>query len=170
MKATEGHDFVDHRFETNWREAQAEGFLTGAYHFFSMRSSGNEQAENFIQTVPKQLDILPPVIDIEIHLNHDPKQVRQELRKLALKMEEYYEKKPILYVTYDTYERYVKGHFTKYDLWIRDIYKPPTLENRSWLLWQYSNRGRIDGIDGYVDINAFYGNREAFNRKFHRDH
>nr|WP_276207692.1 GH25 family lysozyme [Paludifilum halophilum] len=82
-----------------------------------------------------------------------------------MKMEQY-EKKPIFYVTYDTYETYVKGHFKEYDLWIRDIYKHPNLENRSWLIWQYSNRGRINEIDGYVDINAFRGNREAFKRKF----
>ncbi|MGA8943916.1 MAG: GH25 family lysozyme, partial [Thermoactinomyces sp.] len=125
-----------------------------------------EQAKNFIQTVPEKMETLAPMIDIEIHLKHDPEKVRQELQSLANELEKHYKKKPIFYVTYDTYEHYVKGYFKEYDLWIRDIFKSPTLENRNWFIWQYSNRGRIEGIDGFVDMNAFRGNYEVFKRKF----
>lgn len=166
MKATEGHDFIDDTFITNWQEAKSTGILTGAYHFFSMRSPGEVQAKYFIDLVPKEMDSLPPVIDIEIHLDHEPDKVRLELRSLANTLEEHYEKKPILYVTYDTYNTYVKGDFSEYDLWIRDIVKFPTLGNREWLLWQYSNRGTIKGIDAYVDINVFNGDIEAFKQRF----
>lgn len=104
IKATEGHDFIDDKFLYNWKEAKKHGLLTGAYHFFSMRSSGEEQAIHFINTVPKEPDRLPPVIDVEIHLNHDKEKVRQELRNMAAKLEQHYGKKPILYVTYDRYD------------------------------------------------------------------
>lgn len=166
MKATEGHDFIDHRFEVNWREAQNEGFRVGAYHFFSMRSPGEVQAKNYIQTVPVKADSLPPMIDIEIHLKHDPDKVRQELQSLADELEKHYEKKPIFYVTYRTYQTYIKGHFKDYDLWIRDIFKHPSLEDRNWLIWQYSCRERVEGIDGFVDINAFHGSQEEFEKRF----
>lgn len=112
------------------------------------------------------METLAPMIDIEIHLKHDPEKVRQELQSLANELEKHYKKKPIFYVTYDTYKHYVKGYFKEYDLWIRDIFKSPTLENRNWFIWQYSNRGRIEGIDGFVDMNAFRGNYEVFKRKF----
>ncbi|WP_188431849.1 glycoside hydrolase family 25 protein [Kroppenstedtia guangzhouensis] len=165
MKATEGHDFVDHRFQTNWKEARENGIRTGAYHFFSMRSSGEKQAQNFIRTVPKQTDSLPPVIDLEIHLNHDRDQVRRELHRLATEMEKHYGKKPILYVTYDTYNTYVKGDFKEFDLWIRDILRPPSLEDdRDGSFWQYSNRGRVRGVDTHVDLNVFMGDREEWER------
>ncbi|WP_243648645.1 GH25 family lysozyme [Hazenella coriacea] len=166
MKATEGKDFVDHRFAENWKEAQENGFLIGAYHFFSMQSTGEEQAANFTKIVPKQANSLPPVIDIEIALYHDQEKARKGIQVLADRMEQHYGKKPILYVTYDRYDRYVKGHFEGYEIWIRDIVKPPTLDERKWLIWQYSNRGRIDGIDTYVDINVFNGDLEQFNRTF----
>ncbi|MBA4492751.1 GH25 family lysozyme [Paenactinomyces guangxiensis] len=166
IKATEGRDFVDDQFAYNWQEARKQGMLTGAYHFFSMRSSGEEQAKNFINIVPEQADSLPPVIDVEIHLNHDKDKVRQELRKMAAKLEQHYKKRPILYVTYDTYHTYVEGGFSEFQIWIRDIYKFPTLGNRKWLLWQYCNRGRIDGIDTYVDINAFNGDMKEFEKVF----
>lgn len=42
---------------------------------------------------------------------------------------------------------------------IRDIIKPPNLSNdRQWLFWQYSNRGRINGENEYYDMDVFYGN------------
>lgn len=168
MKATEGHDFVDDRFKINWKEARKNGIRTGAYHFFSMRSSGEEQAQNFIRIVPKETDSLPPVIDLEIHLNHDRHQVRRELHRLATELERHYGKKPILYVTYDTYDTYVKGDFKKFDIWIRDILKPPSLkDSRDWTFWQYSNRGRVRGIDTHVDLNVFSGDREEWKRTFH---
>lgn len=28
------------------------------------------------------------------------------------------------------------------------------------MIWQYGNRGRIDGIDTYVDVNVFNGEIE----------
>jgi lysozyme len=164
IKATEGKDYVDGRFTYNWKEAKKNGLLTGAYHFFAMTSSGEEQANNFINLVPKQSDSLPPVIDIEIPLNYNQDKVRQELRTLADKMEQQYGKKPILYVTYDRYDKYVKGYFPNYDIWIRDIVKFPTLGKQKWLLWQYHNRGKIDGVDTYVDINVFNGNLDRFNQ------
>ncbi|SFX73064.1 lysozyme [Thermoactinomyces sp. DSM 45891] len=166
MKATEGRDFVDPKFETNWEEAKKYGFLAGAYHFFSMGSSGEEQAIHFINTVPKQSDSLPPVIDVEIHLEHNQDKVRKELRTLAFKMEQEYKTKPILYVTYDTYHTYIKDHLNEFDIWIRDIFKFPTLGRQKWALWQYSNRGRVNGINSYVDINVFNGTLEEFKQRF----
>jgi lysozyme len=154
IKATEGHDFVDDEFEKNWRGAKENGLKVGAYHFFSMRSSGQEQAKYFMSTVPRQEGALPPVIDLEINLSHDKAKVQSELRDLSNTLETFYEQKPILYVTYDTYETYVSGSFTENPLWIRDIFKHPTVKGRDWQLWQYNNRGRVPGIPTYVDINV----------------
>ena len=33
-----------------------------------------------------------------------------------------------------------------------------------WVFWQYHHRGRRDGIDGPVDLNAFRGTKEDFAR------
>ncbi len=157
IKATEGNDFVDDQFSTNWYGARKVGLFTGAYHFFSMGSPASEQATNFIRTVPKEKRTLPPVIDVEIPLQHNQLQVRSALLELVKTLEGHYHKKPILYVTYNTYLTYIKGHFSSSDIWIRDIYFYPDLEGRDWFMWQYSNRGRVDGIDTYVDINAYRG-------------
>lgn len=160
LKATEGNDFVDDHFAQNWNDARSSGLLVGAYHFFSLRSSGQAQAEFFISTVPKEDDSLPPVIDVEVDSHQDQTRVRNELKVLANALEIHYQKRPIFYLTYDTYNAYIKGDFVAYDVWIRDIIKRPFLDDRKWLIWQYSNRGRVDGVSGYVDLNVFRGSKE----------
>ncbi|WP_425449309.1 GH25 family lysozyme [Dethiothermospora halolimnae] len=167
MKATEGTTFKDNKFVFNWNKSKEKGILRGAYHFFSAESSGLGQAENFINTVPKEEYCLPPVIDIEISLGEDKEIIKKELWDLIISLEDYYNKKPILYVTYATYDKYIKGDYLDYDIWIRDIIKFPKLkDDRNWLFWQYSNRGRVKGIETYVDINVFNGNLEEFNKLF----
>ena len=160
IKATEGNDFTDDYFAQNWKEAKEQGFLVGAYHFFSVRSTGKQQAASFISIVPKDLNSLPPVVDIEIDLKRNPQQIRKELQDFCSILQEYYQKKPILYVTYETYNAYIDGYFNDYQIWIRDVLKFPSLKDRQWLLWQYNNRGRIQGINSFVDINVLNGNLE----------
>src|SRR5262245_21030770 len=65
IKATEGGDFRDKRFQLNWEGAKRAGLVRGAYHFFKQCRSGAEQAKNFIATVPREHGALPPVIDAE---------------------------------------------------------------------------------------------------------
>ncbi|MCH5585601.1 glycoside hydrolase [Shimazuella sp. AN120528] len=155
LKATEGKDYVDDRFVYNWREAKKQKFLTGAYHFFSMQSSGMEQATHFKHIVPAQSNSLPPVIDVEITLYHDKKKVRDNLQTMLKELEKTYHKKPIIYVTYATYHTYIEHYFKDYHIWIRDIWKYPSIDKSKWILWQYHNRGRVDGITNFVDINVY---------------
>lgn len=169
MKATEGRDYTDRYFKDNWKEAKNTGLLVGAYHFFTTQSTGEQQADHFIEVVPYEQSSLPPVIDIEIALNHNVQEIQTELITLSDKLEQYYKQQPILYVTYATYNKYVinSSEFDHYDIWIRDIVKHPALKTgRKWLLWQYINRGRVAGIDAYVDINVFNGDLEQFHTRF----
>jgi len=65
LKATEGSDFRDATFNENAVGARQAGLDCGAYHFFSLKSSGAIQAQNFIKTVPRKLITLPPAVDLE---------------------------------------------------------------------------------------------------------
>ena len=61
----------------------------------------------------------------------------------------------IIYVTYHTYNAYIKGEFPNNKLWIRDIKFIPRLEEDDrWVIWQVSNRGRVRGIPGFTDKNV----------------
>jgi lysozyme len=69
LKATEGGDLKDQNFQQNWLKARERGLHVGAYHFYRLCRDGTVQAENFIATVPKKADALPPVIDLEYDSN-----------------------------------------------------------------------------------------------------
>jgi len=164
MKATEWHDFIDKKFEYNWEEAKKNNFYVGAYHFFSMRSSWKKQAEKFIWVVKKEEDSLPPVIDVEIASTHDVKKVEKNLLEMSKLLEKHYWKIPILYVTYDSYNLYIKNSKLENKLWFRDILKRPSIWDKKWLFWQYSNRWHVNWIDWYVDKNVFYWTKEELEK------
>jgi lysozyme len=157
IKATEGDDYRDAYFEANWNGATSAGIPKGAYHYFTVASSGARQAANFIATVPIEAGSLPPVVDVEVG-GTDPTAFRRELQDFLDAVETAYHQKPVIYTDYTMYEKYIGGTFDEYDLWIRAIVVPPSLaRDREWTFWQFCNRGRVDGIDGYVDLDVFVG-------------
>lgn len=168
IKATEGGDFQDPRFYINWENAKKNSHSVGAYHFYRLCKTGIEQANNFIATVPKTSS-LPPVVDLEFggncQTNYSQDRLIQEIQDYLDVVTEYYGQIPIIYVTKDFYERLLINQFMDYPIWIRDIYGRPKLEdNRDWLFWQFSNRGRLNGIEGYIDLNVFKGDKEDFKK------
>ncbi len=167
IKATEGMDHKDSYFEVNWAESREAGLARGAYHFFTFRSPGIEQARNFVATVPAEEDSLPPTIDIEFGGNSRDIPTRDalqaELKDFINEIARHYGRQPILYVEYESYEAFIVGDFEDCIIWIRDLFKTPELsDGRHWAFWQYSPRGRVSGIDGYVDLDVFNGDGKDF--------
>jgi lysozyme len=167
IKATEGGDYRDPRFTTNWTQSKKEGYRTGAYHFYRLCKNAREQANNFIQTVPFEPDNLPPTIDLEFGGNcktdKNKKQVLQEVEEFLQILERHYKKRPIIYVTKEFYDEYLIDQFRNNPIWIRNIFKKPKLkDNREWTIWQFANRGRLNGIDMYVDLNVWNGRSIEF--------
>ncbi|HLM62575.1 MAG TPA: GH25 family lysozyme [Pyrinomonadaceae bacterium] len=168
IKATEGGDYRDPAFSENWNKSKQAGFVRGAYHFFTFCRTGKEQAQNFINTVPVEAGKLPPVIDLEFGGNCSARPEREillkELRDFIAEIEGVYNRQPILYLKYDSYETYIKGEFENLHLWIQDrLFYPELSDKRKWTFWQYSSRGRLDGIETYVDLNVFNGTEQDFN-------
>lgn len=169
IKATEGSSSVDPRFKQNFTGAQRTDLRVGCYHFFSYDSGGTAQAENFIRTVPAVANMLPPVIDVEFYGDKEKNlpeksKTQRELRVMIDLLRAYYGKKPILYATEKSYRLYIAGEFRDCDIWIRNVFSKPSLEDkRSWTFWQYSDRARLDGYTGkerFIDMNVFAGSQE----------
>lgn len=167
IKATEGGDFKDSKFQHNWKSAKSSNFPVGAYHFFTFCKSGKEQADNFINTVPIEKNSLPPVIDLEFggncKLNKSKQDVITEIEIFENLIYKTYNKKPILYVTEEFYNEFLIDNFLDNELWFRDVFKrPKIIGNRKWLIWQYANRAHLKGIKTYVDLNIFNGTENEF--------
>lgn len=167
IKATEGGNHKDSLFQENWREARRNNILSGAYHFFTFCKDGDEQARNYIHYVPRDSIDLPPIIDLEYGGNclkdNWKEDLITEISKYFDIIENHYGQKVIIYTTNEFYKNYLQDKFTDNPIWIRDILSKPTLpDGRKWLFWQYTNRGKVEGINTPVDLNVFAGNRKEF--------
>jgi lysozyme len=163
IKATEGGDFRDRRFQANWEGARAAGLLRGAYHFFTQCRTGAAQAQSFMAAVPREPDALPPAVDLE-HMGpcrSGPPlaDLAEEIATFLAVLQDHYGRRPILYVTSEFDQAYLRGRFAGETFWTRSIALPPRFRTDRWLIWQYHNGGRRAGIHGPVDLNAFRGSR-----------
>jgi lysozyme len=161
IKATEGGDFRDKRFQKNWDGAKAAGLPRGAYHFLTQCKSGADQATNFFQTVPKEAGVLPPAVDAE-HMGPCPSgqtvtDIRGEMLAIKSLVEAHYGKRPVVYVTHEFHQAYLNGCCANESFWVRSLFLPPAIREKSWLFWQFHHRGLRPGIRGPVDLDAFRG-------------
>lgn len=159
VKATEGATLHDTMYCHNWAEMKQADLIRGAYHFFRPRTPATAQVDNFTNWVELEHGDLPPVLDVEVLDGVDKVRLISGIRTWLFLVELRYNIKPIIYTNLKFYNKYLAGHFTGYPLWIaRYGRRRPILAcGRSWDFWQYGNRGKIEGIQGYVDFNVFSG-------------
>lgn len=160
IKATEGEQFIDNCFDLNWSELRRIGIKRGAYHFFHPTLSPIKQANNFIGTVQLDYGDLPPVLDFEVTNNVSEEIIIASLKQWLGFIENHYKIRPIIYTNQKLYFKYILPYFQDYPIWMAryNTVQPLTLSKDGWKFWQYGNRGKIKGIEGFVDLNVFHGN------------
>lgn len=159
IKATEGASNLDENFNDNFYQAREYGFIRGAYHFWSIHSSGKAQAEYFLKQVKLEDGDLPPVLDVE-HKAQD--QSAQDFKLSVLTwlriVEKKYGVKPIIYTYYKFKMTYLSDPvFDQYPYWIAHYYVDKVEYKGKWKFWQHTDCGRLPGIKGYVDFNIYNG-------------
>ncbi len=171
IKATEGGDHVDEKFLENWVGAKKAGVPRGAYHFMFWCRSAAQQAAWFRQVVPQDQGAMPPVLDVEWNGESKlcPHKVSREqalsmIRTMLDAMERHTGKRPIIYTDITFHNDVLEGELTDYPHWIRSTAAEPheRYRDRRWTMWQYTTTGRVPGIRGDVDRNAFYGSEREW--------
>lgn len=172
IKATEGGDHVDERFQANWEAAKAAGVTPGAYHFVYWCRPPLEEISWFEQNAPKEAGVLPPVLDVEAtpesktckrHLDRESAQA--DIKAMLEELTRYYGRKPVIYTTPDFYEAILDdGAFSDYPFWLRSTKHFPSVRYGAhpWVIWQYQADGHIPGIEGKVDRNVFNGKADQW--------
>lgn len=168
IKSTEGTTIRNAYFTADYAQARRNGIRTGAYHFFSIRTSGLAQAQHFLRNTRFNKGDLPPVLDVEptnaqINEMGGDSVLFANIRTWMKAVEKQVGVRPILYVN----QKFVNNHLTlapdikhDYQVWIARYgeYKPDVRLS----IWQLCPDGRVTGIQGHVDINVFNGYQNEF--------
>ncbi len=168
IKSTEGTTVRNKFYVNDYAHAKKQGIRAGAYHFFSVRSSGEDQAYYFLNHTLFRSGDLPPVLDIEpsnaqIKMMGGKDKLFHHIRTWLKIVEKRVGVKPILYVN----QLFVNNYLSKepdlkrdYRVWIARYseYKP----DLRLTYWQLCPDGRVAGIRGDVDINVFNGYQHQF--------
>jgi lysozyme len=159
IRATTGNDGADTEYITNWKNAKANGYIRGAYHYYRPDENSQDQAENFIKTVKLKKGDLPPVLDIEkIPNKQSLDSLKSGLKRWLVKVEKHYGVKPIIYSGESFYTDFLKEEFEGYNLWIANYSFFEDEIRKEWLFWQFTDKGTMKGIEGNVDVNIYNGN------------
>lgn len=159
LKATEGGTRIDPTYKKNIELAHRYGLKVGSYHFFRPKVDLVQQMENFkSQCRPGDQDLLP-MIDIETNGGLGTEEFCDSLLKFLSLVEKEYRQKPLLYTGTNFYNRYLRGKVDGYKLMIAQYSarEPKLADNRDFDMWQYTGKGRINGINTYVDKSRFMG-------------
>ena len=157
IKATEGATHKQHRYRRNLENARRHGVKVGSYHFMRTSTPIQKQFENFISMVRPDEQDLVPLLDVETREGWTIKQLQDSVMKFAQLLEQYYGCKPMIYTSSSYFNNYLGAQFARYPLFIARYSKsePQLYFGAKWILWQFSDRGRIDGIDAFVDLSRF---------------
>ena len=173
VKATQGRAvssnaylFTDRQFANNITNAHQAGVKCGVYHYLTAKTvkEAQTEADHFLETIrPYRNKItLYAAVDVE-EKKYLPKnktlltQIVDALITFCFSYVQADGYKPIVYTNPDFLSHYLND-ITKWDLWLalwRDKSKVPT-EYKNMKVWQYSDKGRVSGISGNVDVNLGY--------------
>ncbi len=159
LKATEGGTNVDSKYKQNIDLAHRYGLKVGSYHFYRARIPQKTQLENFMaQCRPGDQDLLP-MIDVETKSGLETEEFCDSLFKFLHLVEKAYRQKPLIYTGANFYDHYLLGQLDSYKLMIAQYTKrePVLKDGRDFEMWQYTGKGKLNGINGYVDKSRFMG-------------
>lgn len=181
IKASEGDTSQADYLVANYANAVAAGLLVGVYHFHRSNIDSNDQSAVFLAAINSagaQNAALPPMIDVETDDDTDSDTIILRLSHLLQQVESALGAQAILYTNKNFWEENGLGDgFSGHSLWIArylhsgaaqpvappdsDIAQiaPPQGFN-SWQIWQYSQAGRVKGVNTNVDLDYFPGDTD----------
>ncbi len=163
-KATQGTSYKDPDYQQNRTGAQAVGLKHGAYHFYVAGDDPLKQADLFLSVLNYEKGDMPPVLDLEqggMKAGINTATYQQNVLKWLTTVEQKLNVRPIVYTNHPFGNQYLDHpDFSKYDLWIAEYEVsepkiPNAWKDKGWLIWQRSERGKVEGAVGDVDHDLY---------------
>ncbi len=150
---------TDLMFETNYENATKVGIPVGAYHYSYARTPAEAVKEaDFCYSVIKGKTFEYPIAyDLEeSNIASLGKERVSEIAKAFCERMEGYGYFVCIYANKHWLDNYFTDEiFERYDIWLAQWTTKPTFE-KTYGMWQKSSKGRVAGIQGYVDLDEAY--------------
>lgn len=155
LLATSGAERRDPAFDDYLSGARAEGMRYGAIHRYNLCRLASEQATRFIATVPRDANMLPPVVQLDFWPNCAKRPNRDtvlaELNTFLNQIETHSAKPALIRVSHDFEAQYDVASGINRTLWLEGDFFPPGYATRPWVMWTASTWKRVDGIEGSIE-------------------
>lgn len=163
---SEGKIYVDKRFEEYYAGAKEAGLKVGVY-FFSQainQDETKEEADFVLETLNGRSLDLPIVYDFET-IDYDEARTdnltKEQVTSNAVTFLKTVSTKydAMLYANLSLLKnKYEETILKTFPLWYAQYYTEPETLN-DFKIWQYSETGSVNGIDGEADLNIMFINR-----------
>lgn len=155
--------YTDSHFESNYTKAKKAGLKIGGYYFVDRTfcaSNAKDTADAFYNIVKNKTFDLPLFIDVETTPTSNKSTVTKGINIFC----DYLSKKGY---KSGVYASAISGYVDRINIknlskniykWVASYsYKPSNAgKNDTYCIWQKSSTGRVNGINGNVDINECY--------------
>ncbi|MHC6180953.1 GH25 family lysozyme [Clostridium sp. JNZ X4-2] len=150
-EGTSGSGSRDEKYHQNIENAKKAELLTGAYHFSHFADKAKELTEiaNFLDFI-KGTDPDIVILDCENSCTGNMTDLCVDFLDKASK-----EAQPLFYANPSWIKAHLNSRINEYPLWIAHygVSKPSFTLWDNYSIWQYTDKGRISGIGGYLDLN-----------------
>lgn len=161
IRAGQGDGYTDPDFPGNAAQARQAGLDFGFYYFVTATDvpTAQTQARRFAGLIRGTEYTCRPVMDFERTQDLTVQQANQVALAFLEELERQTGVLPVLYT-----DAYNAGHLWqaelgRYPLWVAQYggEEPDVAGDvwSAWSGWQYTSRGRVDGIEGVVDLDRF---------------
>ena len=164
IQASEGTFYRDPYLHEYYDGAKAYGLKVGFYHFFNPGSSPTpqEQARYFVDTIRGLDSDLKLILDFEQIGGLDNYELTLQAIEFLREVKEYSGLDTAIYTyTYFAQHYLYEGlGLSEYPLWIAQLSEGGPSPNPIWgdryVAWQYSDTGRVRGINASTDLDLIY--------------
>ena len=161
IKATEGISLTDEYLRYNYENAKRVGMKVGFYHFVRARTQqrARQEARYFANAIAGMEPDCRLAMDFEKFGSLTNYQINEISTAFLEEAKAVTGKDLVIYSnTYSATTKFSQELANNYPLWVAHYGVSNPSDNGKWAYWvgfQYTSKGRINGINGNVDLDRF---------------
>ena len=163
IKSSQGSNIKDPYFDINYENAKNNGLKVGFYHFLTAKNveQAKQEAQFFSHVISGKNPDCKLVMDYEIFSGISNEEINNISEVFLEEVKKITNKDIIIYSNlYNAQNTFNNNLASKYQLWLAYYGNISELNNinTNWNNWtgiQYTDRGTINGISGFVDRDKY---------------